>query len=480
MVHEEKEENLELLNAFRDSVIDLIWGKILFYSLIPIGVYFTIRFYFAQIRYFPKMWAITLGSIKDKNKGISGFQALMISTAARVGTGNLAGVAIALSVGGPGAIFWMWMVAFFGMGTAIVENSLAQLYKKKDEQGLFYGGPAFYLKNGIGGKIGRVLAFLFAISIVLCFGFAINGVQANTIANSLAEYEVPSNFVALFLLAITAYIVFGGLKRVANFVQIFVPFMAVFYIILTLYILATHFKEIPSVFSLIFEYAFGFKQAAAGVFGYTVNAAITNGVRRGLFSNEAGLGSSPNAAATAVVRHPIEQGFIQALGVFIDTILICSCTAFIILLSGTFDMSGQRQGIDLLHKAMTHFFGPVGSYLLTFCVFLFAYSSVIGNYVYAEFNVGYLTHRSRTASGVYKVLLLVCVYLGSVADLSNVWDWGDFTMGIMASINLIGLLILSPKAIRLMRDYDQKRKMVKEPIFQKKDFEGEKGIEVWD
>lgn len=384
----------------------------------------------------------------------------MTSLAARVGTGNLAGVAIAIYLGGAGAVFWMWVTAILGMATSFVESALAQAYKVPHQDNVYRGGPAYYILAGLGQKW---LAVIFSLCLLIAFGLAFNGVQANTIAAANQEaFGIPTWATGVGLVVLVAPIIFGGMRSVARVAGKIVPMMAILYIVLALYIILSNLSAFPSAIVTIFKSAFGLEQAAGGVIGYTVAAAMINGIKRGLFSNEAGMGSAPNAAATAQTHpnHPAVQGFMQMLGVFIDTLVICTATAAIIILSGAVDPNVEQQGIALTQLAMSHFVGGFGVSFVAIAIFFFSFTTIIANYSYGESNIEFLAGNKNTKIAMMglRVALLLMVFIGSVANLTAVWNFADLTMGIMAIINLIAIVWLSPVAIRVLKDYERQLK----------------------
>ena len=416
-----------------------------------------------------------LSSLKDGEKKVAGqvtgFQAFCIAVASHVGTGNLAGVAIAVVVGGPGALFWMWIIALLGGATSLIENTLAQTYKVKEGNG-FRGGPSYYMEKALGQK---TLGYIFSVIVIVTFAFVFNTVQANTIAQAFeTSFNMSSTIAGIILAGLTALIIFGGLNRIANVVGYMVPIMAIGYVVVALYVLVVNIVHIPGLFMSIIEAAFGLKQAVGGAIG----VAMLQGIKRGLYSNEAGMGSAPNAAATSNVSHPVKQGLLQAFGVFVDTILICSATGFIVLLYPEYNTIGEK-GIKLTQLALSHSVGNWGAGFITLCIFLFAFSSLVGNYYYGEANLEFLT-KSKTSMLVFRVLTVACVYLGSVASLGLVWDIADVSMGIMALMNIVVIAILSPKAVAIIKDYIRQRKEGKNPVFRAKDIPGLENTECWD
>lgn len=444
--------------------------------LVAVGVFYTIATGAVQIRLFVHSIKVMKNSRKpgEDSHGITPFQAFVTGLASRVGVGNVAGVAIAIAIGGPGAVFWMWLTAFLGMSSAFVESSLAQLFKVRDQQNQqFRGGPAYYITQGLKQKW---LGVVFAISLILTYGFVFNAVQANAISGATSHawgwdqanivlaggFEV--SWVGLALVLMTALIIFGGIKRIAKVAESFVPFMALLYLVVALYIAMLNFDSLPAMFQLIFSKAFEFEAAAGGFFGAMISMAMMMGIKRGLFSNEAGMGSAPNAAAASDVKHPVNQGLVQMLGVFVDTFVVCSCTAIIILASGLYENAGF-EGVTLTQMALESQIGAWGDDFLALILFLFAYSSIIGNYAYAEGNVQFI-HNNRAVMLIFRIFVLVMVYFGSIASVPLIWSMADLFMGIMASINLIAILLLMPFVLMLLKDYrSQLKKGIKEPVF---------------
>ncbi|WP_275289064.1 alanine/glycine:cation symporter family protein [Halomonas elongata] len=466
---------LSLSELFKDLMAagnGLIWGSLLIYLLIGAGLYFTVMTRGIQFRYFGHMFKLLRHS-RSADGGISSFQALSTSLAARVGTGNLAGVAVAIYFGGPGAIFWMWMTALVGMATSFVESTLAQAYKTDHGDGTFRGGPARYISQGLGL---RWLAALFSICLIIAFGLAFNSVQSNSIALAMEEaFSLPPWIVGVVLVVAVTPIIFGGLKSIARVAELVVPVMAVIYLLLAVVVVLLNITELPAAIMTIFKSAFGLDQAAGGAAGYAISQAIMNGIKRGLFSNEAGMGSAPNAAATASTQpnHPAAQGFIQMLGVFFDTLVICTATAAIIIMAGPELLAGdEANGIQLTQIALSHQVGDWASMFIAVAILLFAFTSVIANYSYGETNVEYLAG-ARYAPGailIYRLAVLAMVMIGAVANLGPIWSFADLSMGMMALINLVAILLLSPVAIALFRDYERQLKDGLEPNFDPRRF----------
>ncbi|MBF0710716.1 MULTISPECIES: sodium:alanine symporter family protein [unclassified Gemella] len=442
---------------------DFMWTYFLIGLILVVGIYFTISTKFIQFTYIKEMFKLILekpATNKDgSQKGISAFQAFTISAASRVGTGNIAGVAIAIAMGGSGAVFWMWVMALIGGASSFAESTLAQVYKVKDRRGLYRGGPAYYMEKGLGQKW---MSAVFAVVIAVTYGFAFNSFQSNTIAKSLTKYSIAPELVGIVLLVITALIIFSGTTRLVKVTQWMVPVMAVIYLLIVFIIMIMNFDKLGGILIQIFRSAFGLEQFAGGTIGMA--AAMLLGVKRGMFSNEAGLGSTPNAAATAESTHPAKQGFIQTLGVYFDTCLVCTATAFLILLYPELEFGGELTGIQLTQAAMTAHIGDFGSIFLVISIFLFAYSSVIGNYYYGETNIQYLIPK-KWAVNAYRLVVIAFVYLGAVADLEIVLAASDVTMGIMAILNLIAIVGLSGVVYAVLKDYTKQKKAGKDPQF---------------
>lgn len=439
-----------------------LWD-LLVYLLLGVGLYFTLRSFFVQIRLFKYSLKEMFSSRSTESQfGITPFQAFVTGIASRVGVGNIAGVAIAVSLGGAGAVFWMWITALIGMSSAFAESTLGQLFKIKDTKTKqFRGGPAYYITQGLGKKW---LGILFAISLILAFGFVFNAVQANTIVAASAKAWGTDKYVLGFILvAIAAPIIFGGIRRVSKVAEIIVPIMALGYIVLALVIMGLNWQAIPEVFGRIFSEAFQYDAAAGGILGGIISQALMLGVKRGLFSNEAGMGSAPNAAAAASVKHPASQGLIQMLGVFVDTVIVCSATAFILLLSDVASNT-NLEGVELTQAAIGAQIGSWGIDLLAVMIFLFAFSSIIGNYAYAESNVQFINSGEKTLI-FFRLAVLAMVFFGAVNKMPLVWDMADLSMGIMALINLVAILLLSPLVFVVLKDYIAQIKAGKSPEF---------------
>ena len=467
---------MESLNTFISSINDVLWSYVLIVMLIGCALYFTFKTKFLQFRMLGEMVRLlgdsTSNNNQDGKKQISSFEAFMVSLASRVGTGNLAGVATAIAVGGPGAVFWMWVIALLGASSAFVESTLAQLFKVKGKDS-FVGGPAYYMRIGLKKPW---MGALFAVLLIFTFPFSFNSVQSNTIC---AAFEQAFNFdpliVGIVLTVFTFMIIFGGIQRIAKVSSLIVPIMAVGYILLALFIVAVNFRQIPQVLELIVSSAFGWNQAFGGMIG----AALMNGIKRGLFSNEAGEGSAPNVAATADVSHPVKQGLIQTLGVFTDTLVICTCTAFIILFSGV-AFTTDANGIQLTQAALTSQIGNAGNIFVAVAIMFFAFSSIIGNYYYGEANVRYLTN-NKTVMVVFRLLVCGMVMFGALASLDLAWSLADLCMALMTACNLVAIVLLSKYAVRLYNDYTaQKKQGIKDPVFRKESMPDiQNDLECW-
>ena len=453
---------MEIVNSWISNINELLWSYILIILLLGCAIWFTIKTHFVQFRMLREMIRLLGDSVNKadaEEKHISSFQAFAVSLASRVGTGNLAGVATAIAVGGPGAVFWMWIIALLGSSSAFVESTLAQVYKRKGKDS-FIGGPAYYMQYGLGLKW---MGILFAILISISFGFAFNSVQSNTICAALqGSFNFDPTIVGIILTVLTLVIIFGGIQRIAQVSSVIVPVMALGYVALALGIVLFNITELPAVIKLIISSAFGWEQALGG----TVGAALMQGIKRGLFSNEAGMGSAPNVAATASVTQPVKQGLFQTLGVFTDTLIICTCTAFIILFSGA-PLDGSVNGVQLTQEALTLEVGKSGSIFVAIAIFLFAFSSIIGNYYYGEANIRFITPKKNVLY-LYRLLVGGMVMFGALASLDLAWSLADITMGLMTICNLVAISLLSKQAFLLLRDYvHQKRSGIISPVFDK-------------
>ena len=465
------------MNQVLTTINDAMYTYILLILLVGVGLYFTVRTKGVQLRLLKDGIKCMLEKAPESETGekkVSSFQALMISTASRVGTGNIAGIATAIAAGGPGAVFWMWLMAVIGGASAFVESTLAQIYKVK-ENGQFRGGPSYYMQKALGK---RWLGVLFSIALIICFAYGFNGLQAFNMSSSL-EYYIPNYsetnipmILGIILAAATAAVIWGGVHRIGFITSVIVPVMATIYILIGLVTMAMHIGQLPHVFAVIFENAFDFQAMAGGMAG----SAVVIGIKRGLFSNEAGMGSAPNASASADVEHPVKQGLVQVISVFIDTLLICSSTAMMLLVSGIEGKSGVLDGIPYVQAAISANVGKWGIHFITFSIFAFAFSSLVGNYYYAESNILFIKN-SKVLLNVFRVTCIVAIFLGAQADFSLMWNIADITMGVMAIINIISIFLLGGIAMKALKNYEQQRKQGINPVFKGKDI----GIEdtVW-
>ncbi|RWZ59138.1 alanine:cation symporter family protein [Halobacillus fulvus] len=464
---------MDMLEQIISQLNNWMWGYILVGALLGLGLWFSIKLNFAQFRYIPEMVRVLFDKRSlsaEGKKGTSAFQAFAISTASRVGTGNLAGVAAAISIGGPGAVFWMWLVAILGGASSFIESTLAQIYKTP-EKNQYRGGPAYYIEKGLKN---RKLGIVFAITITFTYGLVFSSVQSNTIRSAFENSFDTGRFtIGAILVVLVAVIIFGGLKRIAQVVQYIIPIMAIFYIILAAYVLFANITLIPNMIGQIFLGAFGIREFAGGTFG----AMVLIGVQRGLFSNEAGMGSAPNAAATSEVTHPVKQGLIQTLGVFTDTLLICSATAVIILFAGDYEGT-QLDGIQLTQAAFESQLGTWAAIFIAIAIFLFAFSSIVGNYYYGETNIEFI-RTNKTSIFIYRLAVLAMVMFGAIAEFSLVWSLADLTMGIMALINLYAIFRLSSIAYAALKDYKRQKQEGKDPVFYQDHLPGVEGMEYW-
>lgn len=476
-----------------DFLNSVLWGSSdfpLFFSagllgllLIPVGVYLTIRLGVIQVRQFPHFVSALRHSFKPENTGgISPFRAFATSLAARVGAGNITGVAIAITLGGPGAVFWMWIIALIGMATAMVEATLAQVFKHRDEEEpeLFRGGPAYYMQRGLNA---RWMGIIFSIFLIVAFPFVFNSVQSNTLSVAMDNgFGVAPWVTGVVVAALVGIIIFGGIRRISGFAEIVVPFMAIAYLAVGLVVVFMNLSEVPAVLADIVRSAFAPQQAAAGFAGYAVAQALVQGIKRGLFSNEAGLGSAPNAAATADVSHPANQGFIQAIGVFIDTIIVCTTTALIVLLGGVWQPGAQtNEGVKLTQDSLAAQVGGWGSQFVAIALIFFVFTSIVANYYYGETSVLFINKNHRLLIPL-RILVVAMVLFGALAEVPTVWDLADVALGLMAMVNLIAILLLSNQAIRVIKDYEKQLKSGREPQFTTAEFPGLQGkveSDVW-
>lgn len=456
---------MELFNNILTAINNVMYTYILIIMLVGTGLYFTIRTKGVQFRLLGDgIKAMLDKSEVDENgkKKVSSFQALMISTASRVGTGNIAGIATAIAAGGPGAVFWMWITAIIGGASAFVESTLAQVYKVK-EDGQFRGGPSYYMERALGK---RWMGVLFSILLIICFAYGFNGLQSYNMSSAL-EYYIPNYsetmipmLVGIILAVATGFVIWGGVHRIGFISSVIVPVMALAYILMGIVTMIMHITELPAVFALILKNAFDVKAIMGGFAG----SAVVIGIKRGLFSNEAGMGSAPNASASAEVNHPVQQGLVQVISVFIDTLLICSSTAMMLLLSGVEGESGTLDGIPYVQAAISENVGGWGIHFITFSIFAFAFSSLIGNYYYAESNILFIKN-NKVLLNVFRVTCVIAIFLGAQADFSLAWNLADVTMGFMAIVNIVAILLLGSVAIKVLKHYEQQKKNGKEATF---------------
>ncbi len=498
---------MEFLENFVSVANAVIWSDALIYLLLLVGIYFSVRMRFFQVRLFRQMIRLMFKG-KKSSAGISSFQALAVSLSGRVGTGNIAGVATAIYIGGPGAVFWMWLVAFLGSGSAFVESTLAQIYKR-NEKGQYRGGPAFYIERGIKNRsIGKVYAIVFAIATILATGLLLPGVQANSIASAVNNaFDLDHTWTGAILAFLLGLIIFGGIKTIARVAEYVVPFMAAAYVLIALIVVVMNFQQVPAIFSLIFSSAFGLNATFGGIAG----AMISIGVKRGVYSNEAGQGTGPHPAAAAEVSHPVDQGLVQAFSVYIDTLFVCSATAFMILSTGMYNVKGPGaelivdHGVYYMQDGVKHVDGSamytqaavdkafsgredfdfdyrgVGSYVVAITLFFFAFTTLLAYYYIAETNVAYLTHARGGPALMFllKVGIVAAVFTGCVKTAKLAWDLGDLGVGLMAWLNIIAILILQKPALRALVDYENQKKTTDSPVFNPKTL-GIEDAEFWE
>ncbi|MFS2125394.1 alanine/glycine:cation symporter family protein [Pseudomonas sp. Pseusp97] len=443
-----------------DAINDFLSGKVLIVLIVGLGAYFTIRSRFVQFRHFGHMFGVFKESIRGQSGQLSSFQALMLSLAGRVGAGNIAGVGIAVTLGGPGAVFWMWVTALVGMSSSFFECTLAQVYKRSDGDGLYRGGPAYYIQHGL--KL-RWMAMTFAVLLLVTYGFAFNGLQAFTVTHSLQNaFDIPVLYSGIALAVLLAVVFFGGIQRIAAVSDLLVPVKTLAYIAVTLYVIVTQIELVPGMLTTIVKSAFGLEPAFAGLLG----SAIVMGVKRGVFANEAGLGSAPNVAAVAAVRHPASQGVVQAFSVFLDTFVICTCTALLILLSGFYTPGFEGDGITLTQNSLAAVVGDWGRIFVSVALSLFVFTCITYNYYLGENALQFIVGRSRSALVAFRVLVLGLILWGSMQNLGTVFAFADITMTCLAFVNLVALAMLIKTGLRVMRDYDEQRAAgIERPVF---------------
>lgn len=450
---------------FFSFINEILWGSVMIYLLLGAGCWFTWRTGFVQFRYIRQFGTSLKNSISPQPGGLTSFQALCTSLAARIGSGNLAGVALAIAAGGPGAIFWMWVSAVIGMATSFAECSLAQLYKERDSKGQFRGGPAWYMARGLGM---RWMGVLFAIFLLIAYGLIFNSVQANSVSRALTfAFDIPPLYSGIALATVSLLVIVGGIKGVARLMQWFVPMMALLWVGSSIIICLWHIGQLPDIIVTIIKSAFGWQEAAAGAAGYTLSQAIANGFQRGMFSNEAGMGSTPNAAASAASwpPHPAAQGIVQMIGVLGDTLVVCTASAMIILLAGNGTSYVPMEGIQLLQKAMVTLTGEWGAGFVAFIVILFAFSSIVANYIYAENNLVFLKLDNMRIIWLLRIATISTIIGGTFVSFPLVWQLADIIMACMAITNLTAILLLSPVVHTIASDYLRQRKLGVRPEF---------------
>ncbi len=443
-----------------ETATDFLWSYVLVVVLVAIGLAFTVGSRFVQFRYFGEMFRVLGQAFKHHTGHVSSFQALTLSVAGRVGAGNIAGVAVAITLGGPGAVFWMWMVGLIGMATSFFECSIAQAYKTRDHRtGTFRGGPMYYMQKGLGS---RALGMVFTLLLLFTFGLAFVALQSFTASSSLEEaFGIPVHVTGIALTIVIGITIFGGVQRISRVTEIIVPLMAIAYLLVALGVVLFNITAVPTAMVVILQSAFGLEQAVGGGIG----AAIAMGVRRGLFSNEAGLGSAPNVAAVAYVPHPVNQGIVQSFSVFIDTLIICTATAFIIVMAGMHEVGTVDNGVVLTQLALREHVGPWGETFVSVSLMLFAFSSILYNFYLGENASYWMNPDNPWFFIIFRLLMLVLILWGSMQDLTTIFNLADLTMAILAIVNLVALAFLMKIGFRLMRDYDDQSRAGKVPVF---------------
>ena len=448
-----------------ETTTDFLWSYVLVAVLVAIGLAFTIGSRFVQFRYFGEMFRVLGQAFRHHTGHVSSFQALTLSVAGRVGAGNIAGVAVAITLGGPGAVFWMWMVGLIGMATSFFECSIAQAYKVRDQRtGTFRGGPMYYMQKGLGS---RKLGMVFTLLLLFTFGLAFVALQSFTASSSLEEaFGIPVHVTGIVLTIVIGITIFGGVQRISRVTEIVVPLMAIAYLLVALGVVLFNLDAVPTVMGIIIQSAFGLEQAVGGGIG----AAIMMGVRRGLFSNEAGLGSAPNVAAVAYVPHPVSQGIVQSFSVFIDTLIICTATAFIIVMAGMHELGTVDNGVVLTQLALREHVGPWGETFVSVSLMLFAFSSILYNFYLGENASHWMNPDNPWFFIIFRVLMLILILWGSMQDLTTIFSFADLTMALLAVVNLVALAFLMKIGFRLMRDYDDQSRAGKVPVFDPEKF----------
>ncbi len=444
---------------------DIIWDSVMIYLLAGAGIWFTWRTGFIQLRYLRHFGKSLKNSVTPQPGGLTSFQALCTSLAARVGSGNLVGISLAITAGGPGAVFWMWISGLMGMAICFAECSLSQLYKERDAHGQFRGGPAWYMAHGLGM---RWMGVLFSLFLLLSYGLVFNTIQANSVAHAMSyAFSAPALMTGIVLAALVFLTIIRGLRGVARLMQWLVPLMVVLWVLTSLLISAWHITALPGTVAAIVKSAFGWQEAASGAAGYTLSQALTNGFQRGMFSNEAGLGSTPNAAAAAASwpPHPAAQGIVQMIGVFSDTFIISTCSALIVLLAGHHPVDASLEGIQRVQHAMVMLIGEAGAGVVAVAVALFAFTSIVGNYIYAENNLIFLRFDTRFTRWMLRIVTLLMIIAGSLIGFPVVWQLANITVALMAMTNLTAILLLSPVVQLIASDYLRQRKLGVRPVF---------------
>lgn len=470
---------MEMFSTLISNISNIMYSYLLIILLLAVGLYFTIRTKFVQFRLLGESIKVVTEKKGDDNS-VSSFQALMVSTASRVGTGNIVGVANAIALGGYGAVFWMWIIALIGGASAFIESTLAQIYKKRDKDGGSYGGPSYYIEAALKS---RVLGVIFAVALIATYAGGFNMLCSFNLVTSLSGYSfygdpatsVVPKICGAVLAVLVAICIFGGGKRIVKVTSVMVPIMGVVYILMAIVVMVLNAGLLPEVFSNIFESAFDFR----AIFGGFAGSCMMQGIKRGLYSNEAGVGSAPNAAAAADVSHPVKQGLVQMLSVFIDTILICTATAMMCLSSGLVP-SADLTGAPFVQTALSSTFGNFGVYFITFALLLFAFTTLLGNLFYCEGCLNYIAKRplEKTAMNIFRVIACVLVFVGATLDFGLVWDIADVLMGVMAIINLPVIVLLGKTALATLNDYIEQRKAGNDPVFKASSI-GIKGTDFW-
>lgn len=468
---------MDVLQNIIESINDVLYYPLLVILLLVIGLYFTFKTKFLQVRMLKESISVVLEKPEEEG-AVSSFQALMVSTASRVGSGNIVGISTAICLGGYGSVFWMWIVALIGGASAFIESTLAQIYKKKDSNGESYGGPAYYIEQGLKS---RTLGVIFSISLILTYAIGFNmlasfNLQTSFMTYSFYDEKMTPFIIGLILAVITGICIFGGGKRIIKFTSTLVPFMGIIYIIVAIFMIIFNITYVPTVFKHIFQDAFNFR----AIFGGLASSSMMYGIKRGLYSNEAGIGSSPNAAASANVSHPVKQGLVQMLSVFIDTLIICSATAFMCLSSGI-EPTQALSGAPYVQQSLATVFGEFGNYFISISLALFTFTTLIGNLYYVDSNLFYINKKrpSDKFMKVFRIFAVLVILLGAMSEVKLAWDVADLLMGIMALINLTSILILSKKAIACLKDYERLKIEGKDPKFKATNINIKESLDYW-